>query len=445
VIEIVGHLHRPAGIDPGKYPIRIVLTEQDFEEAADNGRLVTKVIYLEDPDHALPLTTPKDLIPIVALNPTEDPTKVGAKLGRVMAIVRLGGRRPMPEELYAESLGAAGGLGGTPCPFTGPDGGRCPVACGPASGTPPPPGRPWAPRDEYLCDGGDRDGSARVGGDGGLRGIDPRDAVIRFDDGKQLRTLPTNIVCVYAPRFAGVRTSVGPNETVKVEIPIRAKYVEKESLEALLQTPRRMVQNQGAEAARNRARPSGLSSRVRAGVHTELRVLSGYDEAVHIAGRVQVQHPEVERIRQKPGVLLERLRIDVIKLAEGAVVTGVAEGAGEIVMTWTPRETVGVETPPGRPGVVVVKRVSASEAEVGDVLTFLIQYRNMGNRPIRAVSVIDSLLPRLEYVPGSSQGPKGTVFTTTENSAGSTELQWDLPDVLAPGAEGYVSFQAVVR
>jgi uncharacterized repeat protein (TIGR01451 family) len=188
-----------------------------------------------------------------------------------------------------------------------------------------------------------------------------------------------------------------------------------------------------------------LASRIRAGVHADLLVLSGYDDATHIAGNVKVQGPELSRVRQKPGALLERLRLDTIKLGEGVVVTGVAEGAASTVMTWTPRETVGVETPPGRPGVVVVKRVSANEAEAGDVLTFVIQYRNMGNTPIRAVSVIDSLLPRLGYVPGSAQGPKGTVFSSAENQVGSTELQWDLPDTLAPGAEGHVSFQAVVR
>src|SRR3954462_9727103 len=114
-------------------------------------------------------------------------------------------------------------------------------------------------------------------------------------------------------------------------------------------------------------------------------------------------------------------------------------------MTWTPRETVGVEVPPNKPGLAVVKRVSAGEAEQGDTLTFVIQFRNMGNTPIRAVSVVDSLLPRLGYVAGSAQGPKNTVFTATENRSGSTELRWDLPGVLAPGAKGFVSFQAVIR
>jgi len=31
------------------------------------------------------------------------------------------------------------------------------------------------------------------------------------------------------------------------------------------------------------------------------------------------------------------------------------------------------------------------------------------------------------------------------NTAGSTELRWDLPGSIAPGDSGYVSFEAVVR
>ena len=114
-------------------------------------------------------------------------------------------------------------------------------------------------------------------------------------------------------------------------------------------------------------------------------------------------------------------------------------------MSWTPRETVGVEVPPNKPGLAVIKRVSASEAEAGDKLTYVIQYRNMGNTPIRAVSIIDSLLPRLGYVKGSAQGPKGTIFSAEENRVGSTELRWEIPGTIAPGAEGYVTFDAIVR
>ena len=37
----------------------------DFDDVADRGRLVTQVVYLEDPEQALPITLPKDEIPVV--------------------------------------------------------------------------------------------------------------------------------------------------------------------------------------------------------------------------------------------------------------------------------------------------------------------------------------------------------------------------------------------
>ncbi len=125
--------------------------------------------------------------------------------------------------------------------------------------------------------------------------------------------------------------------------------------------------------------------------------------------------------------------------------TGIVEGASEAVKVWGPQDMTGIETPPDRPGLAVIKRVSATEAEPGDTLTYVIIYRNMGNTPIRSVAIVDSLLPRLEYVKGTSRGVDGTTFTTALNRVGSTELKWQLPGVLMPGATGHVSFQAIVR
>jgi uncharacterized repeat protein (TIGR01451 family) len=445
VVEVVGHLHRPPGIDPGKYPVRVVFSQDDFVEVADRGRLLTQVVYLEDPEQALPISLPKDEIPVVSLSPSEDPLKVATALGRAMVIVRLGGRLPTAVEAGGPDFGPGiAGLGG-PCPFTGPDGGRCPVACGPVCGTPPPPGRPWVPKDEFLCDGGDHGQPAHFGGDGGLAGIDPRDAIIRFDDGRRPRALPTNTVCIYAPRFAEVRASVGPSASDVVTSTSGYRTLAKETSEAGRVGPGRLVKNQGAELARNRARASGTEGKAHAGVHSDLRVVSGYDNTVGVARNLKLQTAETSRARVKAAGMRDRAKSVGIKTAESAVITGIVEGAGEAVMAWVPRETVGVETPPKSPGLAVVKRVSAGEAEAGDTVTFVIEYRNMGNTPIGSVTVVDSLLPRLGYVKGSAHGPKGTVFSADENRVGSTELRWQLPAAIPPGGSGYVSFQAVVR
>lgn len=448
VIEVIGHLHRPADLDPFKFPIRVTFTEDDLRDAVDRGRLVTLIVYLEDPEQSLPITLPKDEIPVVTLSPAEEPLRVAKALGRVMAIVRLGGRQPSADEMNGDGLASVGLTGlGAPirCPFVGPDNAPCGIPCGPVRGTPPPPGRPWVPRDEYLCDGGDRAEPVHFEGDGNLRGIDPRDAVMQFSDGRRPRLLPTNLVCIYAPRFAEVRASVGPNENLIVERPARAEFSERQVMTASRQYPRRLAQNEAAEVDRGRLRASGLVGRVYPGGHTELRVLAGFSNGTHIVNHVLMQWPEQSSGRQKPITTRDRELALGIKTAESAVLTGIVQGAGEQVMAWPAREMVGVEVPPNRPGMAVIKRVSAGVAEAGEVVTFVIQFRNMGNTPILAVSIIDSLLPRLEYMAGSAVGPKGTVFTAGENRVGSTELRWDLPGAVAPGAEGYVSFDARVR
>ncbi len=505
-IELVGHLHRPPGVDPARFPIRVQFTTDDFDDVIARSRLVTQVVYLEDPNQALPLHLPKDEIPLVSLSPVEPPIKVAAALGRIMAIVRIGTRAPGPEDLTGATIFCGSGSlplptglrPGDHCPFLVPDVGPCTLPCGPVCETPPPPSRPWLPRDEFLCDGGDFGKPAGLTSTGGLAGVDPRDAVMTFSratmlqlqpeldklrnemdalgqrrdrqeisasdyesgmrrleiqarrlrssaaDVPNIRVLPTNVVCIYAPRFAAVRVGLGPNEARTVEYLKGAETVERQVTEGARVGPQKLTRNQTAEINRHRSRASGLVAREGIGRHIEVRVLASADLVEHIAGHVVVQGPETRGNKVLPQDAHNRLRLGGIKSAEGVVVTGLVQGAGEQVMAWKPQELATVEQPPNRPGVVIVKQVDQSEAEPGDVVTYTLTYRNMGNVPITSVSVVDSLLPRLEYVKGSARGPQGAVFTAAENQAGSQELRWDI-GTLAPGQQGAVSFQAKVR
>jgi uncharacterized repeat protein (TIGR01451 family) len=454
VIEVVGHLHRPDDIPPAKYPIRVIFSEDDLYDAVDRARLVTKVVYLEDPDQAVPFRMHKDEIPVLTLSPTELPLQVASALGRPVAIVRLGGRKPTNEEIQGGSAGDVGldwaaSIGSGPCPFLSSSGARCALPCGPVCVPSPPPARPSLPRDEYLCDGGDRGVQAASGPSGNVGGIEPRDTVVGFDIGlkeqSRKRVLPTNVVCVYAPRFSEVRVNTGTNENVDIQWTRTDKVLAKHSQTSSSAVSKRLVQNQAAELARARARAAGLRGRLWADEESNNRSPSGFSGSALVAVNLQKQSAELARNRQKPVQLKNRLRLDGIKSTEGPVVAGIVEGASEAVMVWAPHAMTGVETPPDRPGLAVIKRVSPVEAEPGDTLTYVITYRNMGNTPIRAVSIVDSLLPRLEYVKGTSRGPAGTRFTTAINPVGSTELRWELPGVLAPGVQGEVSFQAIVR
>ena len=91
-LEVIDRTYPPAGLAT-RYPIVINLDQEDLESALE-GKLVTRVIYLEDPQTASPLPqTP------ITNNPVEvaeyqDALEVADRLGRPVAIVRIGSVAP---------------------------------------------------------------------------------------------------------------------------------------------------------------------------------------------------------------------------------------------------------------------------------------------------------------------------------------------------------------
>lgn len=101
-IELLDFLHPPKGLETD-FPIPIVITESDIREAS-SGRLVTKVVYLEDPETALPRFGPKEIQPWIDVSASEDPVRTAVGLGRPMAIMRIGSRVPTAQELSQASI-----------------------------------------------------------------------------------------------------------------------------------------------------------------------------------------------------------------------------------------------------------------------------------------------------------------------------------------------------
>ena len=93
-IELIDRLHPPLGKEV-KYPIPIELTREELAMALD-GRHVTRVIYLEPPETALPVRG--DQVPqrYFEVSHDEDPLRVADELGRPVAILRMGSRVPGP-------------------------------------------------------------------------------------------------------------------------------------------------------------------------------------------------------------------------------------------------------------------------------------------------------------------------------------------------------------
>ncbi|MES2789014.1 MAG: hypothetical protein V4719_05290 [Planctomycetota bacterium] len=92
-IEMVSRLHPPAG-RANEFPVIIGFTANEIELAAQ-GQLVTKIIYLEQPNRAsLQNTSRGKPVAPVRVTPRENPLEIADINGRPLAIVRLGGRVP---------------------------------------------------------------------------------------------------------------------------------------------------------------------------------------------------------------------------------------------------------------------------------------------------------------------------------------------------------------
>ena len=92
-VELIDRLYPPPGLAL-RFPIPIELTQDELELAA-RGAFVTRVIYVEDPQQALPVAQRRDSEqPWIEAPPGEDPLVTADRFGRPVAILRIGGRVP---------------------------------------------------------------------------------------------------------------------------------------------------------------------------------------------------------------------------------------------------------------------------------------------------------------------------------------------------------------
>jgi hypothetical protein len=101
-IEIIDRTYPPPGLTD-QYPIPIELTLADLNLALD-GKFVTRVIYVEDPNYALPTPQGRDAQPWLEAPIGSNPLQVADELGRPVAILRMGGRVPDQGEVYEQFL-----------------------------------------------------------------------------------------------------------------------------------------------------------------------------------------------------------------------------------------------------------------------------------------------------------------------------------------------------
>jgi hypothetical protein len=94
-IEVIDRLYPPPG-QVTRFPIPIEIPQEDLELALA-GNYVMRVVYLEDPAHVLPAGPPCSEQNWFDAGPGSNPVEIADRLGRPMAILRLGGRVPDPD------------------------------------------------------------------------------------------------------------------------------------------------------------------------------------------------------------------------------------------------------------------------------------------------------------------------------------------------------------
>ncbi|MBA4065003.1 MAG: hypothetical protein C0501_15080 [Isosphaera sp.] len=393
-VELRGVLVPRPGMKYMDYPIPLTFTVPDLARAA-GGAVVTKVIYLEDPEKAIPTDTTPDT-PIEVPDDTETAALRNAREnGRLMAVVRLGNRKPPADELRRSAVEGTVLLPGEKYL-------RAPAAppAFPFWGVPlfDPILGPRGPKEECLVNGDDKGPGLGIGPGGVLGGLDPTDVGVEYTSGGKRKVTSSCVVCICAPRYVIRRVELLPTGFDQ-----RVGLI----LHVGRERPQGFLDLAPPGAVVGREKPTEFLGRVRP---------SAYVGQVGTSLFIGTSRPSA--FGQVFGVKVEATYVEPVQLTA--------------YPTLCPLTVTKTVDPPG-------------PKQSGEVVTITIRYANTGSKPADDLVVSDSLSGRLEYVPGSAQTDRPANFTTAENEAGSVVLRWELPGTLLPGQSGTIKFKAKVR
>jgi uncharacterized repeat protein (TIGR01451 family) len=340
-----------------------------------------------------------------------------------------------------------GGNGTLPAfAFSGAAAAEC-AQCGTGEGPWKPDGikGPW-PRDEYLCDGGDLNHDVNVKRDWTVVGLDQQDTIAHFDttDGQRL-VAASNCVCVYSPRFAAIRQVSAPviyeghERMAGIEKPVKVNVHEEMRGPKTALQPEQLISQVGLDQVqRLRERTQGLLVDQATRLELAAEAFLPREELLFIQ-RGEFDASEKARLTE----YVAAAQTWTLQQAPQILVDG--QPAVEVRGTTTPQITYTYETF-GKPCLRLCKIADKSEAKPGEIVTFTLRFDNLGEQTIGNVTVIDNLVPRLEYVAGSAQSSLKAAFSTQEQIPGeSLVLRWEIEEPLEINAGGVVKFQARVR
>jgi len=393
-IEVRGVLTMRPGFDPAKHPVPIVFTDGDLARVAD-GKLVTKIYALEDPDKAMPAPSdPKEPLEFL-LDSEKEAIREARERGRPMLIVRLGERPFTAAELARENVPGtvftlnmktlpmpaappvfAFGLVTPFDPILGPKG--CDTEC--------------------LFDGGDTKTRLGVGAGGKLFGLDPSDTAMQFTTPRGSKVTPSNRVALCVPRFIAARIETGA--------------VGQHGFT-------------GPEAGHTIRPVAGLGTRETVAQSNNLEQVAGIKVNQRASGMETRQGPA--GLDQWAGRL-----------------SGLANVQGTLVAAQL-TEPEEISSVPSKQ-FMLSKSVDPPDADrIGQEVTFYLRFSNPTGETMTGVVISDSLTPRLDYVEGTAKSSRPATFTNATNVAGANLLKWVIDGKLLPGEFGVISFKAKIR
>ena len=393
-VEVRGMLVPRPGMKYMDYPIPLTFSQTDLERVL-NGALITKVIYLEDPDKAVPTEVRPDQPVEVDEVSEREALNHARENGRLMAIVRLGDRKPTPELL--QTLAVDGTI-----LFPGETRLKAPVlppvvpfwACplyDPILG-------PKGPKEECFENGDDRKDPLGIGPNLRLGGLNPSDVGVEYTMNGKRRVTTSNVECICAPRYMIARSDLFPG---------------------------------------------GIDTRVTLGENLALRTPGGLRERRMAMTDIAREKANEFNGTVRPSAYIGRVGTSFFIGMSRPSAIGQVEGVRVVGALVEPEQLTAY---PVICPLTVTKLVDPTgPRQAGDIVTITIRYANTGVKAISDVVVSDSLNGRLEYIPGSAETDRPGEFTTAANEAGSVVVRWNLPGPLLPGQGGTVRFKAKVR
>lgn len=390
-LEVRGSIVPRPGMKYMEFPAVVGVNKTDVK-AAVGGSIVTKVIYLEDPANALPLEQKANDPLEVAADNEREALDLAREGGRVVAVLRIGGRVPTKQEMtdaFAEGTVLLPGETALGRPSLPP-----PLECSAVPLYDPILG-PKVSSEECFPNGGDRGPRIGIGPAGVIGNLGVTDAAMEYTRGSKREAVVSNVVCLCAPRFVARRAE---STASAVSIAFSAAEVKQ------FITRNVFLQRLHAEELVGRERTLALTSRVRPGATQQYVILHALTTTASV---------QIFATTQSTAGVVGVVQLDEISLSNRLALTKTVD-------------------PPG-------------PYQPGDEVTITLRYANNTRQEIRDLVISDSLSGRLEYVAGSAQSDRPSNFAAAENEVGSVVVRWELPGTLLPGQSGTVKFRAKVR